>query len=586
MNLKSKLRLGFTFLFLLVSIYGVISMFYLNEIAKNAKIILKDNYQSIKLASNMRIILDDERVPFSRKAAIQFEQQLQLEKNNITERGELESVENLQKQFGILSSSGSSFSKYITASHNARMLLRAIEQINMEAIVRKNLKTQEAVKQGRIYLSLTGTFCFLVLFSFVINFPGYIADPLRKLSEGIKEISRKNYKQRIEFYGNDEFDALAKSFNEMATRLFEWENSNVAIIKSEKLRIEAIIEQMQDAIIGLNEQQEILFINSKGLQILNLPHHEIAGQNANDLKKNNELLKTILEKKQVEESIKLTENGKDTFFQLETREIMVPMGNHNDDYNKIKSSQSAGKVYILKNITRFKELDQAKTHFIATVSHELKTPIASIKMSIKLLKDQRVGAVNEEQNELVTNIEEDAERLLKITSELLNVSQAETGNIQLNLVETNPLDIINYAIKFVKFQADQKEVKLELISETINHSIKADVEKTAWVLINFLSNSLRYSPEKSKIVIRVAEKSNWVEFSVQDFGRGIEELYKNRIFDRYFQVPSDGISKSGTGLGLAISKDFIEAQNGHIFLESEFGKGSKFSFQLPIFNEA
>jgi NtrC-family two-component system sensor histidine kinase KinB len=582
MKLKTKLRIGLSFLFLMVCFYGGICMYLLNDIADNSKIILEDNYKSIKLVGNMRAILDDQEVPLNAQSAASFEKQLSLEKNNITESGEERSVNDLGLQFSIIINPRRSNYDQVSAAHKAKVLLRNVERINMKAIERKNDKAQKVVKQGWLYLSFTGTICFLVLFSFVLNFPSFIANPLQKLSEGIKEIGRKNYKQRIDFQSNDEFADLARSFNEMAAKLFDWENSSLSIIKSEKLRIEAIIEQMEDAIIGLNEQQEVLFINSKALQLFNLAKQRVIGHNAGDLTQTSGLFKIIMEKTSAQESIRIMENGAESFYQLETREIMVPVGNQTDDFSLTKTSSAAGKVYILRNITRFKALDQAKTNFIATVSHELKTPIASIKMSIKLLKDQRVGSTNEEQDELVTNIEEDTDRLLKITSELLNLSQAETGNIQLNLVKTNPYDIVNYAIKSMRFQADQKGVKLEFICSEKCQAVYADIEKTAWVLINFLSNALRYSPENSKIVIQLNEKSNWMEFSVRDFGKGIEDYYKSRIFDRYFQIPADGTSKPGTGLGLAISKDFIEAQNGHIYLESELGKGSQFSFQLPF----
>jgi signal transduction histidine kinase len=109
------------------------------------------------------------------------------------------------------------------------------------------------------------------------------------------------------------------------------------------------------------------------------------------------------------------------------------------------------------------------------------------------------------------------------------------------------------------------------------------VEKTAWVLVNFLSNALRYSPEKSKVTIKISEKNGSVIFSVKDLGKGIDEQYQKRLFDRYFQVPTDGQNKSGSGLGLAISKDFIEAQHGTIWLESAIGEGSTFSFALPAY---
>jgi signal transduction histidine kinase len=205
-------------------------------------------------------------------------------------------------------------------------------------------------------------------------------------------------------------------------------------------------------------------------------------------------------------------------------------------------------------------------------------------MSLKLLKDDRIGSINSQQKELLEHIGEDSDRLLKITSELLDLSQVETGNIQLNFIPSDPASIIDYALNSVRFTAEQKMIDLLIDAQPNLPKVQVDVEKTAWVLVNFLSNALRYSAEKSKIIIGVSEKNNQVIFSVRDFGKGIDEQYQKRLFDRYFQVPTDGQNKAGSGLGLAISKDFIEAQQGHIWVESAIGEGSTFYFALPAYH--
>ena len=581
MKIKTKLRLGFGFLFLVILIFGGMSMYFMNQISESAKVVLKDNYESLRYSAKMRAILEDHNLPLTAVAEKEFNKQLVLEENNITEPGEKKAAQMLRMAFITFSNPLSTQADQQQALKNARLLLRSIDDLNMSAIVRKNDDAQYGVEKAATYLMFTACMCFLILFSFVVNFPGFVANPLREFSAALKEISQKNYKQRLEFQGSDEFSELAEEFNLMSAQLNKWENSNLAKLQSEKLRIEAIIEQMQDAIIGLNEKNEVLFLNTVAAQLLNVNGKEVIGADAMKLMKKNDLLKKIIQVSDGDKPMKIYADNKESYFQLERREITVPVWEEGHEQVVTTSRKTAGEVYILKNVTRYKELDEAKTNFIATVSHELKTPISSIKMSLKLMDDDRVGSMNVEQKELIQHMKEDCGRLLKITSELLDLAQVETGNLQLNFVQSDPRKIAIYAMDTVRFQAEQKEVTLDMISRNDLPKVSVDTEKTAWVLVNFLSNALRYSSQKSRVIIQIIEAGNNIEFSVRDFGKGIDEQYQKRLFDRYFQVPTDGNNKSGSGLGLAISKDFIEAQGGKIWVQSAVGEGSTFSFLLP-----
>jgi len=581
MKIKTKLRLGFGFLFLVVLLFGAFSLIYVNKISISAKAILKDNYESLKYTRAMRSILDEGSLPLPEKTQSLFSQQLHAEQKNITEKGEAIAVTKLNAAFQRIIDPRFDAQTKQLALKDARLQLKAIEEINMNAIFRKNQAAQAAVEKATMFIIFSASICFLILFSFIVNFPGFVANPLSEFSDALKEISRKNYKQRLHFKGTDEFSELATEFNVMATKLNNWENSNISKINSEKLRIEAIIEHMQDAIIGLNEKNEILFLNKIAAQLLNLNVKESIGLNATEVMKRNDLLKRIIQKDGVEKPIKIYADDKESYFQLERRQIFVPNFD-SDEQDTIQSGWAAGEVFILKNITQYKELDEAKTNFLATISHELKTPLSSIEMSLKLMEDEKVGVMNTEQKQLMQHMKEDCGRLLKITSKLLDIAQAETGNLQLNFTTADPREIAIYAMDTVRFQAEQKSIELEFICKNNLPKIFVDSEKTAWVLINFLSNALRYSAEKSKVVLQIMENENNIEFSVRDFGKGIPEQYQKRLFDRYFQVPTDGSNKSGSGLGLAISKDFIEAEGGKIWVESAMGEGSRFCFSIPV----
>jgi signal transduction histidine kinase len=164
------------------------------------------------------------------------------------------------------------------------------------------------------------------------------------------------------------------------------------------------------------------------------------------------------------------------------------------------------------------------------------------------------------------------------------MSQVETGNLQLKLQQADPADITEQAIQAVIFQAQQKNIIIRKSIQNDLPPVLADTEKTSWVLINFLTNAIKYSVESSAIEIAVYRNDRVIVFSVVDRGKGIDEKYLPKIFDRYFKVPGTQ-ERSGTGLGLSISKEFIEAQNGQIWATSNIGEGSCFYFSLTAIDK-
>jgi PAS domain S-box-containing protein len=436
--------------------------------------------------------------------------------------------------------------------------------------VRKKTTAQQTAESAANVLTMLFTILTLVSFTFIFNLPGIISDPIRSLSEGILAIAGKNYKKRIYLHQGDEFGDLANAFNIMAGKLDEYESSNLAKIKFEKSRIETIINQMRDGIIGLDEKRNILFLNAVSEKLLGLKEAEIIGQYAPDIALKNDLMRTLLLDDPEKKDLKIFADNKESYFSKDVLDVTN---------NTEIMGQVIGQVIVLRNITLFHELNEAKTNFIATVSHELKTPISSIKMSAQLLTDLRVGELNGEQQELIRSITDDSDRLLKITGELLNMSQVETGNIQLKLQPADPVQIVDQAVQAVAFQAQQKGIRIQPSVAEDLPLIQADVEKTSWVLINLLTNAIKYSPDQSVIEISAYRNKDKVEFLVTDHGRGIDEKYLPRIFERYFKVPGSH-DRNGTGLGLSISKEFIEAQGGRIWVSSQLGAGSRFGFTL------
>lgn len=573
MKIKTKITLGVGLLFVMITLLTALSSVYINRLSNNTKNILSDNYNSIVYCRQMLIALNNDiATPEAQKL---FQENLDKENQTITEIGEKELVEKVLRDF-----------EQIKLNSNDSLSLKIIHQdvtdillLNMQALQRKSNFATETSKEAIIWISVVGSFCFIIAFTLLINMPSNIANPIKELTESIKQIATKNYTKRVHFESHNEFGELAQSFNTMAQKLQEYSSSDLERLMMAKKRIETLINNMREPVIGIDENQTILFMNDMAMQISNLKQEDILGKSIQEIAKYNDLIRklitdllqpnnSIVEK---QSQIKIYADNKESYFEKEFIPIkIIPTGE--------KEEKHIGNVIMLKNITSFKELDFAKTNFIGTVSHELKTPISSIKMSLQLLENKQIGRLNNEQTSLVENIKDDANRLLKITSELLNMTQVESGSIQLNKIRTSVNEIIEYAVNTVKSAAEQKNIQFEITSTNEIH-VLADKEKTAWVITNLLSNAIRYADENSTIKIKIEEALiNKIEISVTDQGQGILPEYIDKIFDRYYRVP--GTQKEGTGLGLSISKEFIEAQGGRISVKSEYGVGSTFTIIL------
>lgn len=569
MSIKTKVTLGVLFLFVVILTIGGLGLFYLQRLSQESKNILTDNYETLQYTE--AIITQCDRVKTDSATALEIiEKNVRLQENNVTEAGEGELTNNLRSTFERIKISTETYA-LLTELRNVCL---AIQQINMEAIQKKNESAQKTAENASTYLIIVGTFCILAAFTFIINFPGYIANPISQLTAGIKAIANKNYEERLQFDRNDEFEELAGAFNQMAEKLDEYEHSNLAKIIFEKKRIETIINRMTDPVIGLDESNKIIFVNEQALGLLSLERSSIIDRYAPDIAIHNDLLRSLVKNNDASRDgalIKVVVSGKENYFTKENiRVSYLPTGEHDNI--------DIGTVILLKNVTSYKELDLAKTNFIATVSHELKTPIASLQMCVKLLQDARVGNLNEEQASITKTLNDEVARISKITNELLDLSQVETGNIKLNIKKADSADIVHLATEAVKFPAERKHVTIEVDVEKDVSPVQADIDKTTWVLVNFLTNAIRYSPENGHILVKCKAHNGSINFSVSDNGPGIERKYLDRIFEKFFQIPG---TPSGTGLGLAISKEFIEAQGGKIKADSVVGKGTEFSFQLP-----
>jgi len=560
LNVKNKIWLGTMFLFLLLVLTGGAGLYYTARLKQDAKEVLKDNYESLAYCHAMQQQLDS--LALKSNAISTFAEALQKEEKNTTEPGEADAATTLRKQFDQLQA-GDTAPIHIL---QMKQQLQHILQLNMQAISNKNAHASVTAEDALgVIIVLTGI-VFLVAFTFSVNFPSVVTNPIRQLSAAIKEISNKNYRYRIHLDNKDEFGNLANAFNDMAERMEYFESSNLNKLLFEKSRAEAVINSLKDASIGIDKNNIILFANYQALQLLGMKAADVVGKPVNEVSARNDLFSFLTDKENIGTPFKIVIDNRENYFTKEVMEVVQEDANN--------------RVIVVKNITSFKELDVAKTNFIATISHELKTPLASSDFSLKLLEDERVGQLSGEQKELIQHLKEDNQRMLRILSELLNMAQVEAGRIQLNRQIVHPLNIVNNAVQAVATTAKEKGIIIHISGNESLPMVYADAEKTVWVLNNFLTNAIKYSQQGSNIEVSVKQQQDRIVFAVADHGAGIAAEYLPKIFDRFFQVP--GSKEKGTGLGLAISKDFIEAQGGSIWVESELGNGAVFSCSLAV----
>ena len=571
MKIQRRLTLGIGILFAMIVLLGIQSVSYVRQLSRATGTILADNYNSLQYAADMLRSLNDIGEDSVSRHALR--QSLALQQQNITEISEREDDIGARPPYR-----GAERPRHRGRTANGAPGPARIMELNMAAIRAKSSAVEERADYVMWWLIVVAALCVVSAGAILVWFPRLVLRPIDELKKGIREIANHNYQQRLDFTGNREFESVAESFNDMAAKLDEYRRSSLDDLMTAKKRIEAIVDTLHEPIIGLGPDRKILFMNREALAVLNL-QAEVVGRNAAEVALSNDLLRRLMRELYGEkrstggEPLKIYADNKESYFQMENTPLYItPVGG--------REQQFVGNLIILSNVTKYKELDSAKTNFISTVSHEMKTPISSILMSLQLLGDDRLGKLNDEQKQLVGSIRDSSDRLLSITGELLNMTQIETGKLKLMPKITKPIELIDYAVKATQVLAERFCCFVEVEYPEKISKLFVDSEKIAWVITNLLSNAIHHSPEKSRIIVGAVQHEKAVEIYVRDFGRGIDPRYHKSIFERYFRVP--GTKVQGSGLGLAISKEFVEAHGGTIGVESEIGKGSRFSILLPV----
>ncbi|MEO8209569.1 MAG: ATP-binding protein [bacterium] len=608
MKLKTLILWGYVLMAAIIIALSAFSIYFIERLNKASEKILKDNYLSIesvnKMIDKLDVIDNSQALLLSKKiidkaaslkeyseAKNYFNKYLIICEGNITESGEEEILKKLRYEYETyitkIETTDSLISDYkylnelIPEYKKVKALCYEILSLNEKAMVYKNENAKLISKETELYMLLAAGISILFVLIIILKAPSTITQPILELTKKVQAISEKRYSERIEVKSGNEVGILAESFNKMAEKLSEYEKTNLDKLLIEKKRAEAIVENMRDGILVLDEKNEVILVNHIGSEIFGIPQADLIGKDIKVIAGKNNLIKNIYENKD-NVSDKNSDN-KNNYLRIvfkDKEEFYLK------DYTDILNSdaKTIGTIIVLKNVTGFKELDEIKSGFIATVSHELKTPLAAMNMSLRLIQDSRVGELNTEQKKLTSAMKDEVKRLLKMVNELLNLSKIESGGEIYKYQEVSVEELIDAAVTPMLMQFEQNKIKFDLSIEEQLPKLKLDVNKIAWVIINLLNNAVRYTKSGGNISFSVKKENNFIRFSIKDNGVGIKPEYIDKIFQKFVQVNKANLESQykGVGLGLAIAKEFIEAHKGKIWVKSEYGKESEFIFTLPV----
>ena len=607
MNLYRKLLLAQSPIALALAIVGVFSAVAISYLGSHSQGIMKDNYRSVLAAQRMKEAIErmDSAALFmvagQREKGVEqvekyrpvFEAELKVQEGNITERGEKEFTGGLrtawtdyQAKFDRLQKSATTddmraryFSELEAAFYKVKSAADEILAINQDAMLHKSeavRRTAERMNAITITVVL-GAFVLGLVVSTLLT--RRMLQPVSALSDATRKIGEGNFDTRAHVRGNDELAHLARDFNSMAARLAEYRKSSLGELLQAHLSMQAAIDSLPDPIIIFGTKGE--------LQNTNLAAQTLLGLRAGEGQKEPLKALTVATSRIIERMRSHVLSGKGAF-QPRGFEDAVQLPTLLGDRQLLPRATPVyetqgvviGATVILQDVTRLRRLEELKNDVVATVAHEFRTPLTSLRMAVHLCMEQVVGPLTEKQAELLGTAREDCDRLQIMVDDLLDLSRIESGRAELFPLPTPVSELIERALDEHKAEADAKGVRLNADLHSADVTVLADVERIGHVFTNLIGNAIRYTPNDGTITLGAEMKNEVVRFTVSDPGKGIPKEYQARLFEKFFRVP-DNEDHKGTGLGLYIAKEIVRGHGGDIGVESEAGKGSTFWFTLP-----
>ena len=464
------------------------------------------------------------------------------------------------------------------ASQTMRNICFRLFEVNQEAMTTAESRTHSLANQtafGTLIASVIALTLSVLAAAWLMK---SVITPAEELTETVKQIGRGRLDLKIDVHSNDEIGQLSREFNKMTERLHQFEQMNIERILSEKRKSEAIVQSISDGLVVTDALLGVLHLNRVARDLFGVAGAEPEGKALSAVIKDGRIVSLLTDyaatgqgPAQPQKPLSFQSGEMVLYFRPRVSRIHDAEGN------------VFGLLLVLQDVTQFEELDRMKSDFIATLSHEFRTPVTSINMSVDILGREILGALNDRQKELVESAKEDSQRLAKLARELLQLSRLEAGRVELRDEHLDIGSVVRSAVRSLQLQFQDKGVLLETDVEEGLPSLVADEQQLSSVITNLASNALKFTGAGGTVTVRARRDRDTITIAVEDTGQGIPREHLDDIFDKFVQVKRSSESTPGSvGLGLAIAKEVVELYGGKIWAESEPGRGSTFTFRLPV----
>ncbi len=606
-TLRIKLLLGLAPLLAMMVGLGLWAVAMLDHLGGRIDVILRENYESVLAAEGMKEALErmDSAAQFAingqdERARKQFRdyqsmflRNLEKERNNVTLvlEGEQLLADELtalyakylkqSEEFYALPAEPAGnrsefyfeqmYTTFLEIKNKADRVLE-INQANMKS---EDRKARDAATQSKRVMALALVGAALVASVIALMLGRSILEPIQAVTRASRALTRGDVDQVVPVVSHDELGELAAAFNTMARTIRDYRQAGTARLLRAQKTAQATIDSFPDPVVVVDPTGTVERANPAARRLLNVipsedaaipwtPPPQLRAPLADVLAGRPDNLPSGLE-----HALCFRDLGQERFFSPRVLPI------------EGESHELLGAALVLSDVTKFRLVDQLKNDMVSTVSHELKTPLTGMQMAVHLLLEEVVGPLTPKQTELLLAARQDSDRLLAMINDLLDLTRIEQGRVRLDLQPTAPADLIGEAVERFESQARDAGVSLKGNVPFGMAPVLADRERIAHVFDNLINNALVHTGSGGSIELSAFASDAMVGFVIRDTGAGIASEHLSRLFEKFYRVPSPRV-RGGAGLGLAIAREVVSAHGGQITVESQVGKGTTFTFTLPI----